>query len=60
MYPCGRGHGIVHLAGRRLIFRLLWTEAYLAANSEKGQFKLGRLRIKDNRAPKIWTTVLAA
>jgi hypothetical protein len=26
----------------------------------KGQFKLGRLRIKDNRAPKIWNTALAA
>ena len=26
----------------------------------KGQFKLGRLRIKDNRAPEIWNTVLAA
>lgn len=26
----------------------------------KGQFKLGRLRIKDNRAPTIWNAVLAA
>jgi hypothetical protein len=26
----------------------------------KGQFKLGRLRIKDNRAPEIWNAVLAA
>jgi transposase-like protein len=25
-----------------------------------GQFKLGRLRIKDNRAPEIWNAVLAA
>ena len=26
----------------------------------EGQFKLGRLRIKDNRAPEIWNAVLAA
>src|SRR5579883_2360875 len=26
----------------------------------KGQFRLGRLRIKDNRAPEIWNAVLAA
>ncbi|WP_425338896.1 IS6 family transposase [Methylocapsa acidiphila] len=26
----------------------------------KGQFKLGKLRIKDNRAPEIWNAVLAA
>ena len=26
----------------------------------KGQFKLGRLRIKDNTAPEIWNAVLAA
>jgi hypothetical protein len=27
---------------------------------KKGQFKRGRLRIKDNRAPGIWNAVLAA
>ena len=26
----------------------------------KGQFKLGRLRIKQNREPEIWNAVLAA
>ena len=26
----------------------------------KGQFKLGKLRIKDKTAPKIWNAVLAA
>jgi hypothetical protein len=26
----------------------------------KGQFNLGRLRIKDSRAPEIWNAVLAA
>ena len=26
----------------------------------KGQFKLGKLRIKDKRAPEIWNAVLAA
>jgi hypothetical protein len=26
----------------------------------KGQFKLGKLCIKDNRAPEIWNAVLAA
>src|SRR5208283_2249028 len=26
----------------------------------KGQFKLGKLRIQDNRAPAVWNAVLAA
>ena len=26
----------------------------------RGQFKLAKLRIKDNRAPEIWNAVLAA
>jgi hypothetical protein len=26
----------------------------------KGQFRLGRLRVKENRTPEIWDAVLAA
>jgi transposase-like protein len=39
----------IAIAGIELIHRV-----------RKGQFKLGRLRIKDNRAPEIWNAVLAA
>jgi hypothetical protein len=39
----------ITIAGIELIHRI-----------KKGQFKLGRLRIKDNRAPTIWNAVLAA
>ena len=39
----------ITIAGIELIHRV-----------KKGQFKLGRLRIKDNRAPEIWNAVLAA
>jgi hypothetical protein len=36
------------------------TGTKLMHRIRKGQFKLGRLRIKDNRAPEIWNAVLAA
>ena len=39
----------ITIAGIELVHRI-----------RKGQFKLGRLRIKDNRAPEIWNAVLAA
>jgi len=39
----------ITIAGIELIHRI-----------RKGQFKLGKLRIKDNRAPEIWNAVLAA
>jgi transposase-like protein len=38
----------ITIAGIELIHRI-----------RKGQFKLGMLRIKDNRAPEIWNAVLA-
>jgi hypothetical protein len=41
--------GSITIAGIELIHRV-----------RKGQFKLGKLRIKDNRAPAIWNAVLAA
>jgi hypothetical protein len=39
----------ITIAGIELIHRV-----------RKGQFELGMLRIKDNRAPEIWNAVLAA
>jgi transposase-like protein len=39
----------ITIAGIELIHRI-----------RKGQFKLGRLRIKDNTAPEVWIAVLAA
>jgi transposase-like protein len=39
----------ITIAGIELIHRV-----------RKGQFKLGKLRIKDNRTPAIWNAVLAA
>jgi hypothetical protein len=39
----------ITIAGIELIHRI-----------RKGQFTLGRLRIKDNRAPAVWNAVLAA
>ena len=39
----------ITIAGIELIHRI-----------RKGQFKLGKLCIKDNRAPEIWNAVLAA
>jgi len=39
----------ITIAGIELIHRI-----------RKGQFKLGKLCIEDNRAPEIWNAVLAA
>ena len=39
----------ITIAGIELVHRI-----------RKGQFKLGRFRIKDNRVPEIWNAVLAA
>jgi hypothetical protein len=46
------------------ILRNAWiktlSDIELAHRIRKGQFKLGKLRIKDKTAPEIWVAVLAA
>ncbi|MGH9745543.1 MAG: IS6 family transposase [Candidatus Acidiferrales bacterium] len=52
--------------GLMLGFKRFWRASITIAGIElmhrirKGQFKLGRLRIQDNRVPEIWNAVLAA
>jgi hypothetical protein len=42
-------HASITIAGIELMHRI-----------RKGQFNLGKLRIKDNTAPEVWNAVLAA
>ena len=52
--------------GPMLGFKWFWTAAIVIAGIEllrrihKGQFDLGRLRLKDRSTPAVWNAVLSA
>jgi transposase-like protein len=58
--------GVKLRIGPMLGFKRFWTAAIAIAGVEllrrisKGQFDLGRLRLRDRSAPAVWEVVLAA